>query len=301
LIRPTVSGGKSDNSNRKNAQGEPIQAFEDACAALLREILNTSGILDHDATESTSGNALAILDLGFGCGDQTWELARLARGAAWSDIQYVGLTLNEAQIQSAKRKLYRQLAGENADGFEADSFQLFRANAAKPETWSPRIAEAVEALADERFAQRWLLALDCLYHFSPSRKPVFKYAANKLDAHVMVFDLLLNETASFRETLVLRAIGVMMGCPVGTFLVESEYRDQLVECGYDRESIVVRDVTEHVFPGLVGFLDRQERALAEYGISLGGFKLAQRLFDWFARSKVVKPVIVVARTKGKPS
>ena len=61
---------------------------------------------------------------------------------------------------------------------------------------------------------------------------------------------------------------------------------------------MIRDITEHVFPGVVKFLDDQERALSQYGVSLGGYKLAGRLFDWFGRSKVVKASIVVARNKG---
>ncbi|KAK7424631.1 hypothetical protein QQZ08_008514 [Neonectria magnoliae] len=285
----------------KTSEGKPIQDFKQACAALLKEILSTSGILDRDPAQNSSNSALAILDLGFGCGDQTWELARLATSAGWADFQYVGLTLNEAQVQAARRKICREVAGADAVGLKAESFKLFCANAAKPETWNAQVAGAVNSLADERFTETWLLALDCLYHFSPSRKPVFKYAASRLNAQLMISDLLLNESASVRDTWVLRAIGVIMGCPVRTFLTENEYREQLVECGYDRGSITIRDVTENVFTGLVKFLDYQDRALAEYGISMGGFKLAQRLFDWFGRSGVVKVVIVVARTKGKSS
>ncbi|KAF7553451.1 hypothetical protein G7Z17_g3619 [Cylindrodendrum hubeiense] len=285
----------------KNEQGEPVQDFEEACLGLLKEVVKASGILDKDATKDTPPRSLAILDLGFGCGDQTWELARLAQQGGYLDFQYVGLTLNEAQVQSAQRRIYREVAGADACELKTDSFKMFCANAAKPETWSPQVTEAVESLADEKFTGTWLLALDCLYHFSPSRKPVFKYAANKLDAQVMVFDLLLNETASMRDTLIVRAVGVMMGCPVRTFLTETAYKDQLVECGYDRRSIKIHDITGDVFSGLVKFLDRQDKALGEYGISLGGFKLAQRLFDWFARSKVVRAVTVVAHTKGKSS
>ncbi|KAH6988125.1 hypothetical protein BKA56DRAFT_545033 [Ilyonectria sp. MPI-CAGE-AT-0026] len=285
----------------KNSQGQPVQNFEEACLGLLKEVVKASGILDRETAKETPRGSLAILDLGFGCGDQTWELARLAQQGGWLEFQYVGLTLNEAQVQASQRKIYREVAAADGCDFKTDSFKLFRANAAKPETWSPHVTEAVESLADEKFTETWLLALDCLYHFSPSRKPIFKYAANNIDAQVMVFDLLLNEKASVRDTLIVRAIGIMMGCPVRTFLTENEYKDQLVDCGYELRSIKIREVTEDVFSGLVKYLDRQDRALGEYGISLGGFKLAQRLFDWFARSHVVKAVIVVAHTKGKSS
>jgi hypothetical protein len=91
----------------------------------------------------------------------------------------------------------------------------------------------------------------------------------------------------------------MMGCPLKTFLSETEYRDQLVECGYDRNEITVREITDDVFSGLVKFLDRQDQLLAEYGVSMGGFKLAGRLFNWFDKTRVVRAVVVVARTKSK--
>ncbi|KAF4978611.1 hypothetical protein FZEAL_5014 [Fusarium zealandicum] len=285
----------------KNSQGEPIQDFQDACTALLRQIVGLSGILDEISSETGSRRSLAILDLGFGCGDQTWELARLSQSHSFDNFRYVGLTLNNAQVQTARQKIYREIASAGADagGIAAESFSLFCANAAKPETWSPQVADAVYSLADENFTERWLLALDCLYHFSPSRKPVFEHAARELDAQFMAFDLLINESASSMDILKARLIGKMMGCPLGAFLTEKEYRDQLVECGYDRKLITIKEITDHVFSGLVKFLNRQDQLLGEYGVSLGGYKLAGRLFDWFDRSRVVRAVVVVARTKSK--
>lgn len=257
-----------------------------------------SGILEPVSGEDPpSQRSLGVVDLGFGCGDQTWELARLARAAGWHDLHYVGLTLNDAQVRAASRKIHRSLA--EGSEWKADAFRLFRADAARPETWSNRAREAVEGLAAEPLTERWVMALDCLYHFNPSRKPIFDYASRKLDAHFMAFDLVLDESASTRDRLALRAVGIMMGCPVGTFLTCEEYREQLVECGYDRNRIAIRDISEHVFPGVVKFIEDQERALSEYGISLGGFKLAGRLFAWFGRSKVARAVIVVARAKDK--
>lgn len=209
----------------------------------------------------------------------------------------MGLTLDETQLQAASRTTYREIAA--SDGrFTPDSFRLFCANASRPAAWNPRVREAVESLAgddDERFQERWLLALDCIYYFKPSRKPVLEYAARHLGAGAMAFDLVLNPEASLRDRFAVRAVGFMMGCPLGTFLTIDEYKDQLVECGYERDGITIRDISEHVFPGVVDFIAMQERALSQYGISLGGFKLAGRLFDWFGRTQVVKAVIVVAR------
>ncbi|KAH7210236.1 hypothetical protein BKA60DRAFT_464285 [Fusarium oxysporum] len=282
----------------KTHTGEPIDTLPAAASALLEQVVSAAGLSGDAPGKASPRGSLAILDLGFGCGDQTWQLARTATEQGWRDFRYVGLTLNDAQVQTSRRRIYRELS-EAGTAFDAEAFSLFRADAAKPQTWSPQIREAVYSLADEKYTERWLLALDCIYHFSPSRKPVLSHAAKELDANYMAFDLLLNEKASTKDIWRARLIGKMMGCPLKTFLSETEYRDQLVECGYDRNEITIKEITDDVFSGLVKFLDRQDKLLAEYGITMGGFKLAGRLFNWFDKSRVVRAVVVVARTKSK--
>ncbi|KAK8922946.1 hypothetical protein H634G_03630 [Metarhizium anisopliae BRIP 53293] len=284
----------------KTDDGKPIEHFDEATHTLLEQILEAAGLCAKDGSPIKS-DSVAVLDLGFGCGDQTIALAKLIRAEKRSHFRYVGLTLDEAQLQTARRTVDRALAfghdGE-AVGLSQGSFKLFRANAAKPETWNRTIRSSVDALADEAFSERWLMALDCLYHFSPSRKPIFNLAAKALNARVMAFDLILDEEASSWNTILVRLVGLIMGCPLYTFLTEAQYREQLIECGYDREHIEIRDVSDHVFAGVSGYLKRQEAALGQYGISLGGYKLAGRLFEWFDRTRVVKAAIVVGRTKG---
>ncbi|KAI9149072.1 hypothetical protein HJFPF1_11118 [Paramyrothecium foliicola] len=281
----------------KDEQGQAITNLPQASASLLREVISSSGILEKNRKDVPSGQ-LAILDLGFGCGDQTWELVRLTQSAKWPSFRYVGLSLNQAQVQFAQWKVHRELAAlPESHTVDAKSVQLFCANAAKPNTWTAEVVKSVNALADDVFTERWLLALDCIYHFSPSRKPILKHAAGKLKANYMAFDLMLSDSASFRNVLIARTIGVMMGCPMRTFVREKEYREQLVECGYHDGSIEVREITEHVFPGLVDFISRQDVALGKYAIPMGGFKLAQRIFRWFSASGVIRAVIVTARLK----
>ncbi|KAM4064438.1 hypothetical protein HRG_006248 [Hirsutella rhossiliensis] len=284
----------------KAADGKPVHHFDEACLGLLTEILKTAGLLDQNTTSAS--RTLSILDLGFGCGDQTWALARLLRPRSSDHFRYVGLTLDESQLRTAMRKLHRELASPaNVNPvLERASFHLYCANAAKPDSWTPAARGAVQGLADPDRTDRWLLALDCLYHFSPSRKPIFQYAAWKLDANVMAFDLILNEKASRRDKLLVRAVGLMMSCPLHTFLTEDQYRAQMVECGYDGGGVVIRDISDDVYAGVANYLRRQEEALSLYGVSIGGFKLAGRLFDWFNKSRVVKASIVVGRIKDKP-
>lgn len=276
--------------------------FEQATAALLQEILKMAGLTDEGADTTgaaSSPRGLSVLDVGFGCGDQTLELIRVVQAENWGSFRYVGLTNNEYQVQAASSRIYPEVA--KSGQIETEALSLLHANAALPRAWKPPIRREVESLAGEGFTDRWFLALDCLYHFSPSRKPILTYAAQHLGANFMAFDLILNEAASTRDVLAVRAVGVMMGCPVRTFLTEQQYREQLVECGYDGSSITIRNISDHTFPGVVKFLEDQERALSQYGISLGGYKLAGRLFDWFGRSRVVKASIVVARVDQRDS
>ncbi|KZZ95825.1 hypothetical protein AAL_04121 [Moelleriella libera RCEF 2490] len=341
----------------KTRDGKAIRNFDQATRALLEQIVDTAGLLvtgegeaaaaaaaattttttTATATTATAAAAaaaavvrkraegIAVLDLGFGCGDQTIALMEMLRAHEPRRFRYVGLTLDGAQVQTAQRRLDSAVAGrsdndDNNDNDDDDaaaaagravralvqgdssasSVKLLRADAARPETWSPVVRASVHSLADGAcFPERWLLALDCLYHFSPSRRPAFRLAAQTLDAHLMAFDLLLDPAASRWNTCAVRLVGLVMGCPLHTFLTEAQYRQQLVECGYDGARIEVRDVSDDVFAGVAGYLRRQDAALGQYGISLGGFKLAGRLFEWFDRTRVVKAVIVVARTRAK--
>lgn len=294
----------SDLLIRKSPSGEPFQHFDEACAALLREILVTAGIVDGPSSATSNPKiklgkpkSLAVLDVGFGCGDQIWELSRLVGLDGWNDVGYVGLTLNKSQLQAASRRLDRELADvESKEKRNTQSFRVFGANAASPASWSLEVQEAVRSLGDEKFQQRWLLALDCLYHFSPSRESVLRLAAQSVGANFMAFDLMLNRSVPLHRILIARVVGVLMGCPWRAFLTEPEYVKQLVACGYERQSVVIRDVSDNVFPGLVEYLRRQDEALSDYGISLGGgFRLARGVFGWFGRTGVIKGTIVVAR------
>ncbi|KAG5950455.1 hypothetical protein E4U53_005033 [Claviceps sorghi] len=288
--------------------GKPIVHFNQATRALLERIVDAAGLLvrdDDPKTPTPNADAVAVLDLGFGCGDQTIALVDMLQAQNRSRFKYVGLSLDALQVQTAQRALDRRLKLDGADERASTrltpaSFKLFCANAAKPETWSGVIRASVDELAGRSFSQqRWMLALDCLYHFSPSRRPVLRLAAGVLDANLMAFDLLLDDNASRWDTFLVRLVSLVMNCPLRTFVTEAEYRAQLVDCGYDGERIEVREISDHVFAGVSGYLARQEMALSQYGIGIGGFKLAGRLFEWFDRTRVVKAVIVVARTRAR--
>ncbi|CCF37159.1 hypothetical protein CH063_01641 [Colletotrichum higginsianum] len=277
-----------------DADGRPTQDFEQACRALLHEVLAEAGLLKTDLSSSR----LALLDLGIGCGDQSLELARLIQQSGCDEYRYVGLTLNPSQFQLALKQPFHEF---QTPGDADESIRVFRADAGRPDAWDADVKSAVASLATGRPQNqaRWVLALDSIYHFFPSRRPILKYAAQELDASFMAFDLLLSDTASFQQKLMIKLISLAMGCPVGAFVTEAEYKTQLCEAGYDERQIRFRDITDHVFSGLVAHIQRQAAALRPLGISVAKFKVAAKLFSWFARSKTLRATIVVARKKPK--
>lgn len=211
----------------------------------------------------------------------------------------MGLTLNELQHGVALRRVNREVAKLNQGATSnLASLELFRADAAKPRRWASDIQRAVCALAAEEEAERWLLALDCLYHFSPSRQPIFSFAASELKLNFLAFDLMMNDGAPWGRRQLAKAIGLLMGCPWTAFIGEEAYREQLISCGYTHDSIIFRDISDLVFAGLVSYLTRQEHELKRYGIPLGGgFRVARAVFRWFDRTNVIRGVIVVGKVR----
>lgn len=107
----------------------------------------------------------------------------------------------------------------------------------------------------------------------------------------MAFDLLIGENVTWWQKLLLRIVCLGTNAPFGNFITEKEYIDMLVAVGYKRENIEVRDVSKFVFGGLAGFLAVRK----EYGMPMGKFGMARRVFDWWAATGVVRGAVVVAR------
>lgn len=226
--------------------------------------------------------------MGFGCGDQTMYLTQDAPGRRALVNRYVGITLNPVQKEYARRRLN----GESPD------LRLFCADAARPESWDSELREAVMALAhrgSDTDCQLWLLALDTLYHFHPSREPLFAYARKELNASIMAFDLILSDSTTWLQRLILRVVCLLGSTPWSNFVRADAYRDMLVRAGYDRDKIEIHDISERVFPGIAEYIQRQDAELRPFGLGVGRFGVAGRLFGWWGRSGVVSGVIVVAR------
>ncbi|KAF2493290.1 hypothetical protein BU16DRAFT_563455 [Lophium mytilinum] len=288
--------------------------FPTACRALLIKVLETADVMRRTPGKDES-TALELIDLGFGCGDQTEYLTRQVEGSSgtlyhadeWARTtssqqkfplfrKYTGITLSKTQFKYAEARLntFQHLnQGDLATDHISDRVQIFCGDAARPDAWPQALLTAVQTNSER--TTRWVLALDTFYHFSPSRWAVIAHAYEKLDASVMAFDLVLAEDVTLFQKALLFLVCVLSGSPYGNFVTVDQYRKKLQEAGYRAENIAMEDISEHVFTPLTGFLDRRERDLDAIGVGFGGLKAAKWLFGWWARTRIVRGVIVVAR------
>lgn len=250
-------------------------------------------------------DCLSILDLGFGCGEQTLCIQEWLSQQV--SVKYVGVTLNRSQHEYAQRRISQTPVCRDGD------LRLFCADAARPESWEPGLSDAVHSLHENHRStgnqdtkgnnkevtnHKWVLALDTLYHFSPSRMPVFNFAARELGAGLMAFDIIRSDSATFWQRLLLRIAALLGSCPSNAFVTEEEYRHMLIRAGYSEGSIEFHDITKHVFTPLITFMKRQEAELRAIGLGMGDLVAAGKLFTWWGKSQVVRGVIVTARLQG---
>ncbi|KAI9923985.1 hypothetical protein MW887_007443 [Aspergillus wentii] len=329
-------------------------ALPQACKALLDQVLITAGLLDENGrpipphAKKTTTN---IVDVGFGCGDQSLYLTQLSyspsgeshdgdtdsRSGSGSHrplfSSYVGITITESQAEFARQRMAPSMHGKHhlgnderstptptpppsmtssasTGGLVTPNIHLFCADAAKPATWSAEVKHAIRneagggrttsrssATTTTTSTKRntYLLALDTLYHFRPSRKPLVEYACSHLQASIMAFDLVLADDASVWSKLLMRVICWVSGTPFSNFLTWGEYEEMLVGAGYEQESITARDLSEHVFSGIERYIRRQDEMLRPFGMGVGKFKGAGKVFGWWARSGVVRGMVIVAK------
>lgn len=248
--------------------------------------------------------------MGFGCGDQTLYLLSAASGGLVAE--YVGVTIVLSQVEFASRRLANmedEDAGTESKPRQRQRARLFHADAAKPSSWAADLKQAVSSdyasssstATDRRLPhdrmrpEPWVLALDTLYHFRPSRRAFVEYVCSDMQASMMAFDLVLSDSASVWNRLLLMAICWVSGTPFANFLTRAEYEAMLVEAGYSRERIEWRDISGHVFGGIARFIKRRDEELKRFGMGVGKFRVAEYVFDWWASSGVIRGVVVVAR------
>lgn len=274
--------------------------FPAACRRLLLEMLAFAGIdLEDSSVGAAAHKQMRILDVGIGCGDQSICLLGAARRTKGDHEQtkplvkeYIGITNVKLQADIASRRTLVSLESSGS----SRKVQIVCEDAAKPEKWRAIPTEAWEGSSVD--VDTWVLGLDCLYHLSPSRERLLRYANRELHASLAAFDLMLSPDATWLQRLMLRVLCPFLGAPFGNICTQATYKEMLVRAGYSTEGIAFRDVSSQVFQGLAAFLHKRDRDLADVGLGgLGRLRGAKWLFQWWARSKCVQGVLVVARTR----
>lgn len=242
---------------------------------------------------------MAIIDLGFGCGDQTLHIkdsfdsqnnTSREHPSRMFLSSYVGLTLESSHFDIAQERL--MLSEKTAN----TAFKIYCIDASKPENWTSDIQNSISlACQTNEMHENWLLGLDTLYHFRPSRWPVIEYARRELGASLMAFDLCLAENLSIWHRISLKLMAFFGQSPFANWVTIEGYRERLVVAGYAREQIEIRDISDHVFRPLADHLKRREEKMKRYGMSIGRFRYAGKMFGWWGRTGVVRGCIVIAR------
>jgi hypothetical protein len=266
-------------------------------------VLKSAQVLQDEVSGTNKSviNTLSIIDLGFGCGDQCLYIKDVLdnQGQSRRDNQrrllkaYVGITLESHHFCIAQERLGLKQSNTNA------MFEIYCADAGTPASWTSEIRNAVslacQTNGENGDHENWLLGLDTLYHFRPSRWPVIEYANRNLGASLMAFDLCIAENLSVGQRIILRLMAFFGQSPFVNWVTIQEYRERLVVAGYARERIEIRNISEHVFGPLAGFLSKREVELEQYGLSIGRFRYAAKMFAWWGRTGMVRGCIIVAR------
>jgi hypothetical protein len=269
-------------------------------------VLKSAQVLQDEVSGSSKNvvNTLSIIDLGFGCGDQCLYIKgaldnqrQRKRDNQWRRLlkAYVGITLESAHFYIAQERLGLTQSNTKVPAV----FEIYCADAGRPASWTSEIRNAVSLACqtkDEKGDhENWLLGLDTLIHFQPSRWPVIEYANRKLGASLMAYDLCIAENLSVGQHIILRLMAFFGQSPFANWVTIQEYRERLILAGYARERIEIRDISEHVFGPLAGFLRKREVESEQYGLSIGRFRYAAGMFAWWGRTGAVRGCIIVAR------
>ncbi|KAL4978122.1 hypothetical protein BDW66DRAFT_149549 [Aspergillus desertorum] len=175
------------------------------------------------------------------------------------------MTSISVQAQFAKQRVENlEDLGESKQS--STRAQIFCADAADPSSWNFELQSFLPPAPAQGTGENWLLALNTLHHFSPSRLPLFKYTRSTLRASLTAFDLRLSTLkSSSRRASSCVFLCLFTGTPSTNFLSDEGHTALLVEAGYDASDISFRNVAIEVFAGITGYINSREEVLKGYG------------------------------------
>lgn len=270
---------------------------------MFDEMLRISGALDHGPAN--------ILELGCGCVEGALSIL----SSRSQDLaSYVGLNINGVQTNFCQERLQQWTSQQRQTGGlkVPQTLSVFRADASRPDTWSPDLAKDLETalLFDNDNSSgypprnNWVIAADCLYHFKAGREKILSHVCKHFGASLVATDYIQPDNMTGMQQFLLAVFLEMIQVPWPNKLTRQEYIDLLVRCGYDKSSVQIVDITDHVWTPYADFLKRQTARWDEIGGSPEAVR-PFRHFGWvmryFAYAGTLRQVIVVARTRREPS
>ncbi|KAK9366710.1 hypothetical protein V1509DRAFT_673064 [Lipomyces kononenkoae] len=234
-----------------------------------------------------------VIDVGIGCGDQSVLYSRLVG-------QYIGITSLEAHSDIAYAALAKSDMLENAHILTLDASDPLN-------TWPSDLLKT--AVVDGCVNK--VLALDCLYHFQPSREKFFKFVNVALesafekriqcgdgaDVCFAAEDLLKGRELNFSQQLWMRLICTLARTPFKNFISVQEYTKLLEDSGFTKDrgwNVQFEDISDHVFPGLSNFLELRgsgQDGIGKY-LRFERFTGFGKVIRWWQDFGVVKAYIV---------
>jgi cyclopropane fatty-acyl-phospholipid synthase-like methyltransferase len=248
----------------------PDMRYAEACAALA----------DRTVEGLQLGSGTRLIDVGFGCGEQV--LHWIARHGV---REIHGLSLSHGQTALARDRLTGGGHGKIAQQLEQGSATDLYA------WWSSRPkADAV-------------VALDCAYHFAPSRRVFLRQAASVLHpgGRLALSDIVVARPyLSLRQRALLAGMARLSRIPDANLLTAKDYRMQIGRAGFEIERF--DDLTATVFTPFGEWLARYRAALhpaIRRGIAWTKYRATATFLRWAEEEQVLRYVVCVARRKGK--
>ena len=264
----------------------------------MEKVLQNAGLGETGGPKG-SRKKRVLLDLGFGCGQQTLYLMNRDEESQLFD-RYIGITIDKTQYDFARSRVDAVKARKQTT--TTTNTEIFCADAADPGSWPRDLENVMSSTFQTDGTERYVLALDTLYHFRPSRRNIFKYAHSTLHANFFAFDIFRapppakSTLKSTFNSLFLRILTPGLAAPFSNFVTPEAYKAQLQDAGYEEQDISIEDITSDVFPGLATFLETRQRELAALG--LGGFskwRVSGWLFRWLAGGDVLRAGVIFAK------